>query len=58
MRALANVDVFQDFTPAGLDRLASHGRSRRFRRGERLLRQGDAGGVMYVIVRGCVRRER
>ena len=55
---LAEVDVFQDFTPAGLDRLAAHGRSRRFQPGERLLRQGDVSGAMYVIVRGRVRRER
>jgi len=49
MTTLADVNVF---------RLAAHGRSRRFQLGERLLRQGDASGVMHVIVRGCVRRER
>jgi CRP-like cAMP-binding protein len=58
MTALAEVDVFQDFTPAGLDRLAAHGRPRLFRAGEPLLRQGEVSGVMYVIVRGRVRKER
>jgi CRP-like cAMP-binding protein len=58
MTALADVDVFQDFTPEGLDRLTAHSQSRRFQRGEPLLRQGEVSGVMYVIVRGCVRKER
>jgi CRP-like cAMP-binding protein len=58
MTALGDVDVFQDFTPAGLERLAREGRSRRFQRGEPLLRQGEGGGAMYVIMRGRVRRER
>jgi CRP/FNR family transcriptional regulator, cyclic AMP receptor protein len=58
MTAIADVDVFQDFTPEGLDRLAAQGRPRTFRAGEPLLRQGEAAGVMYVIVRGRVRRER
>ncbi len=58
MSVLADVDVFQDFTPAGIERLATLGRPRRFRTGESLLRQGEVGGVMHVIVRGRVRRER
>jgi CRP-like cAMP-binding protein len=58
MTALTNVDVFQDFPPAGLDWLAAHGRQQRFAPGEALLRQGEVSGVMYVIVRGRVRRER
>jgi CRP-like cAMP-binding protein len=58
MSALADVDVFQDFTPKGLDRLAAGGRSRRFQTGEPLLRQGEVSDAMYVIVRGRVRRER
>ena len=58
MTVLADVNVFQDFTPEGLDRLVAHGRCRRFQPGERLLRQGDVRGVMYVIIRGRVRRER
>ena len=58
MTALADVNVFQDFTPEGLERLAARGRPRRFRAGEPLLRQGEAGGAMHVIVRGRVRKER
>ena len=58
MRALATVDVFQDFTPEGLERLATQGRLRRFQAGEPLVRQGEASGAMYVVVRGRVRRER
>ena len=58
MAALSNVNVFQDFTPEGLDRLAAHGRRRRFQPGEPLLRQGAVSGAMYVIVRGLVRKER
>jgi CRP-like cAMP-binding protein len=58
MTALADVDVFQDFPPAGLEWMAAHGRQQRFAPGEALLRQGVVSGVMYVIVRGRVRRER
>ena len=58
MIALEDVNVFQDFPPAGLDRLAAHGRLRLFQAGESLLRQGEVSGAMYVIVRGRVRKER
>ena len=58
MTTLTEVDVFQDFTPEGLARLAAHGRPRLFQVGEPLLRQGEVSGAMYVIVRGRVRRER
>ena len=58
MTGLATVDVFQDFTPEGLDRLAALGQARTFPVGAPLLRQGEAGGAMYVIVRGRVRRAR
>lgn len=58
MTTLANVSTFQDFTPEGLDRLAAHGRPRRFPAGEPLLRQGEVSSAMYVIVRGRVRKER
>ena len=58
MTTLSDVDVFQDFPSEGLDRLAAHGRPRTFQAGELLLRQGDVGRVMYVIVAGRVRRER
>ncbi len=58
MSALAAVDVFQDFTPEGLERLAAQGRLRRFQAGEPLVRQGEVRGAMFVVVRGRVRRER
>jgi CRP-like cAMP-binding protein len=58
MSALADIDVFQDFPPAGLDWLADHGRQQHFAPGEALVRQGEVSGVMHVIVRGRVRRER
>jgi CRP/FNR family transcriptional regulator, cyclic AMP receptor protein len=58
MNALADVDVFQDFTPGGLTRLAALGWPRQFLTGDLLLRQGEVSDVMYVIVRGRVRRER
>lgn len=58
MTALANVDVFQDFPVAGLDRLATLGRPCHFRAGETLLHQGEVHRGMYVIVHGRVRRQR
>src|SRR5687767_10043531 len=58
MTMLANVDVFQDFTPDGLARLASQGQRRTFPAGETLLRQGEVSGAMYVIVRGRVQKQR
>jgi CRP-like cAMP-binding protein len=58
MSVLTNVDVFQDFPPAGLDWLAAHGHQQHFAAGAALLRQGEVSRAMYVIVRGRVRRER
>lgn len=58
MNVLADIDVFQDFNPDGLECLAARGRVRLFRPGEQLLRQGEVSGAMHVIVRGRVRRER
>jgi CRP-like cAMP-binding protein len=58
MTTLADVNVFQDFTPEGVERLAARGRARRFQVGESLLRQGEVRDAMYVIVRGRVRTER
>lgn len=57
MATLADVDLFQDFTPAGLERLTRLGRPQVFRAGTPLHHQGDVGGVMHVIVRGRVRTE-
>jgi CRP/FNR family transcriptional regulator, anaerobic regulatory protein len=58
MNVLTDVDLFQDFPPEGLERLLAEGRPRTFQTGEPLLRQGEVSDVMYVIVRGRVRRER
>ena len=58
MSTLAAVDVFQEFPPEGLDRLVALGKPRHFEAGDVLLRQGESCGVMYVIVRGRVRRTR
>ena len=58
MNVLTDVDVFQDFTPEGLERLVAGGRPRRYDAGEALVRQGEAAGAMHVIVRGRVLRER
>jgi CRP-like cAMP-binding protein len=58
MAILAEVDVFQDFTPAGLERLTRLGRFRTLGAGESLCRQGEDGGMMYAILRGWVRTER
>ena len=58
MTILADVDVFQDFTLEGLERLTRQGQWRTFQAGETLLRQGEVSGAMYVIVRGRVRTQR
>ena len=58
MTAPADGNVFQDFTPAGLDRLAAGGRRWRCAVGEPLLRQSAVSGAMYVIAGGRVRTQR
>jgi CRP-like cAMP-binding protein len=58
MTILTDVDVFQDFPVAGLERLEARATPRSFPAGETLQRQGDVHAVMYVIVRGRVCRER
>jgi CRP-like cAMP-binding protein len=58
MTILADVDVFQDFTPEGVERLARQGQWRTFPAGETLLRQGEVSSAMYVIVRGRVQKQR
>lgn len=55
---LTEVDLFQDFPREALARLAADGFVRTFQAGAPLLRQGDVGPVMYVIVRGRVHKER
>src|SRR5581483_7603738 len=51
-------DLFQDFSPAAVAWLAAHGQTRTFAPGAPLLQQGEIGLMMYVIVRGRVRKER
>lgn len=58
MSELEQVDVFQDFPGAGLDRLARHGQRRRFAAGETLQQQGEVCAAMHVILQGRVRRAR
>jgi CRP/FNR family cyclic AMP-dependent transcriptional regulator len=58
MTLLAKVDVFQDFAPEGLAKLAARSRPCTFRAGATLLRQGEINSVMYVIARGLVRKQR
>jgi CRP-like cAMP-binding protein len=58
MTVLTQVDVFQDFAPEGLKTLATRARPRTFPAGATLLRQGEVSRVMYVIVRGLVRKQR
>lgn len=58
MTSLADIDIFQDFPPEGLARLTARGQPRTFATGESLLRQGEVGTTMFVIVRGRVRKER
>jgi len=58
MNELTNVDIFQDFTPAGLERLVAHSQARTFHAGESLLRQGEVSSVMHVITRGRVCKQR
>jgi CRP-like cAMP-binding protein len=58
MTVLTDVDVFQDFPMAGLERLEAEATPRTFQAGQPLQGQGDVHAVMYVIVRGRVCRER
>jgi CRP-like cAMP-binding protein len=44
--------VFQDFTSAPMSVMGAQMQSREFARGETIIRQGDAGDVLYFIVVG------
>ncbi|MSQ26848.1 MAG: cyclic nucleotide-binding domain-containing protein [Dehalococcoidia bacterium] len=56
--ALRRTALFQGLPLTAIGRLASLGRTRRFRAGRVLMKQGDAARVMFVIVKGAVRVER
>lgn len=56
--ALARADGFRNIPLDGLQRLADQGSPRTFTRGSELMRQGDVGNSMYVLLGGRVRVQR
>jgi len=52
---LARIPIFAGFAANDLDRLAGCARERRMRRGETLMRAGDPGPSMMVVIQGEVR---
>jgi small-conductance mechanosensitive channel/CRP-like cAMP-binding protein len=54
-RILAPVALFAPLDPEQRNELAARAVERLYGRGERLVRQGDAGGSMFVVQRGRVR---
>ena len=56
--ALRRTALFHELPVTAISRLASLGRTRRFRAGRILMKQGEAAKVMFVIVKGAVRVER
>ena len=57
-QVLAEANGFRDIPLDGLRRLAEQGQPRSFEAGAELMRQGEVGNAMYVILRGRVRVER
>ncbi len=53
--ALAKIPLFAGFAPEELDRLATIAREKRMRRGEVLMRAGDAGLCMMIVMAGEAR---
>ena len=53
--ALEAVPLFHDLGPDELDALAGELRSRRYRRGEIIFRQGDPGDGLHVVLEGRVK---
>lgn len=58
LELLARVGIFRNLPSDSLRRLLELGRPRTFRAGSHLLRQGQTGDSMYVILSGVVRLER
>lgn len=58
LAVLSQIELFRSFSTEGLARLAGRSRSITFAPGSLLVRQGDARGILYVIVAGRVRVER
>ena len=55
---MEQVDLFRHSDPKSLDQLVRRGRIRSFRKGRRLMHQGDPSDGLYVIVSGRVRVQR
>lgn len=59
MQALVpRTEVFKGIPSDGVDQLLGEARQRTFCAGSQLVRQGDVGDVMYLILRGRLRVER
>ncbi len=52
---LAGCPLFRDVEPAALADVERHLRRRRFRRGEVIFHQGDAGDALHVVTAGAVK---
>ena len=52
---LAKIPIFASFGGSDLDRLAACAHERRIRRGETLMRAGDPGLSMVIVIAGEVR---
>ncbi len=57
-RLLARVPVFSSLPPALLEPILASGAERRYERGEAIVREGEAGDELFVILEGKVRVER
>ena len=55
VEALSRVSLFAELDRPTLERLASHVRARRFRRGEVLFHQGDPGDALFIVASGAVK---
>ena len=54
---LTQIPLFQGLPPDGLSRLAEQGHQRVFAHGTPLIRQGDIGDSLHIILKGRVRVE-
>lgn len=52
---LADVSVFQDFSPPALDALYGRARRRTYRKGEVIFHRDDPGNSLYLVISGRVR---
>jgi CRP-like cAMP-binding protein len=56
-QALRNVPFFEDLTDEDLERVARIGERRTFAPGQNIVREGDVGGGLFVILSGTARVE-